>query len=583
MKGFKKISTIFISVLICILSAVVFAGCDNDSNTCKLYVFSAQGGYVLVDDSKDPVEFGDEGSKIFTYNQGATVKLKAVAEQGYDFVKWECTDKLDQSINLTNDEIEFNISNSEVVIRAKFVLDGTIKYTITWEQSENFEIIPLEGYSSQVDLRGEFKFKVTPSVGYDLSGADVKANGAKLTPVAGVYTINNIADDIEITVGGVIKKEYKVTVGTDLPQGIEIIPEGSQTWNVEYGDAFEFAINITKNGYNEEGIKVYSNGVLINAEDGVYTISNITSNINITLDITKYEYDVTCNQTEGFDLIPEDGYNEDLYVVPYGGQFKFRLELLDGYVAQNLQVFAQVNSNSVQLYADGKGVYSIENVIGDVVIIVNGISKATYDITCISGHYDIIPQNGYDFIVEHGENFRFTIQVHEGYTYSNLKVYSNDYLLTPIGGGVYEIANITTEIEIAVDGITAIVPQAKTYTFTLKFTKDIVDQSGDIYFYMPATLNFTFIEGTGVQTYNTNSYPTAFECEGETYSASQFEQLINTILDQELWLGDYVLDCLASDENLEMQFIIFKDNQFTVDWDSIPESGEIYVVLKHAV
>lgn len=580
MKGLKKISTIFISVLICILSAAVFAGCDNDSKTCKLYVFSAQGGYVLVDDSKDPVEFGDEGSKTFVYNRGDTVKLKAVAERGYDFVKWECTDKIDQSINLTNEEIEFKINDAKVVVRAKFVLDGTVKYTVSWEQSDAFQIAPQQGYTTEVDLRGEFKFKINPSIGYDLSGVEVKANGVKLTPVLGVYTINNIAEDIKITVGGVTKEEFEVAVETRLPQGIIVSPVDNYTWYVEYGDDFKFEVNISNDSYSIDGIKVYSNGSLLSAVNGVYTISNITSNINITLDIKKHEYNITCSQSEGFELNLEDDYGEYPYEVSHGGEFKFKVELLAGYVANNLQVLAKINNNSTEIFADGKGIYTIENITDDVQIIINGISKENYEITYISRHYDIVPQSGYDFTVEYGDDFRFTVKVHEGFTYTNLNVYCNDMLITSIGGGVYKIENITSEIEISVEGIVAATPQAQTYEFTLAFTDDIVNQSGDIYFFMPEKLKFTFIEGTGVQSYNVNSYPTAFECDSEKYSASEFEELINSVLD-DLWLGDYVVECLAADANLEVRFIIFEGDKFTVDWNLIPSVGTIYVGLKN--
>ena len=287
MKGLKKLSIIFISVFVCIFSAVIFTGCDKDEKTCKLYVFSTQGGYVLVDDNKEPVEFGDEGSKTFVYKKGNNVKLKAVAESGYVFVKWECTDKLDQSIDLNKEQIEFGINDSEVVIRANFVLDGTVKCSIDWETGEGFEIVPLNGYSTEVDLRGDFKFKVNASEGYDLANADVKADGVKLTPdLNGVYTITNIAEDITITVGGAVKKEYKVTVNKDLAPGVEVTPEDGYTFNVKHAEDFKFTIVIRDDGHDADTLKVCINTTQLIADDyGVYTISNITSNVEINIEI----------------------------------------------------------------------------------------------------------------------------------------------------------------------------------------------------------------------------------------------------------------------------------------------------------
>ena len=286
MKGIKKISAIFISILICAFSAVLFTGCDEKGKSCKLYVFSTQGGHVLVDNNTDPIKFGDEGSKTFVYNKGDVVKLTAVCENGYDFVKWDCTDTLDQSVDLTDESIEFKINDSEVVIRANFALDGSVKYTISWETSDDYVITPEDGYSTQVDLRGDFKFKVTPAEGYDFKNTEVKANGVNLTPDKnGVYTITNISKDINITVGGQVKKDYKVLYDEQTIPGLTVIPESGYTTNVEHMGMFKFALDVRSDGYNVEYVKVYANGVeLIADENDIYTISDITSNVNITFE-----------------------------------------------------------------------------------------------------------------------------------------------------------------------------------------------------------------------------------------------------------------------------------------------------------
>ena len=413
MKGFKKLSAIFISVLVCIFSAVIFTGCDKDKKISKLYVFSTQGGYVLVDDSKEPVEFGDEGSKIFTYNQDSTIKLKAVAEAGYAFVEWECTDKLDKSVDLTKEQIEFKLNDDEVVIRAKFVLDGTVKYTVSWEQSDNFTIIPVDGYSTEVNLRGEFKFIVTPVEGYDLSKAVVKADGINLTPdVNGIYTITNIAKDIDITIGGEVKIEYEITVNYNSVHAVIVVPEDGYTFNVKHDEDFKFTIDIRDDGYDADSVRVYAGATQLTSDgDGVYTITNIKSNIEI---------------------------------------------------------------------------------------------------------------------------------------------------------------NVTIE---------PLAPQTSTFTFNLLFTDDIVSQNGDISFFMPDEITFTFIKEEETQSYNSVDYPNAFMCDGEMYSSEELVEHINEIL-YDNFLGDYVLSSIALDSQGEQKLIEFADDGFTVYWGIFQtDSANVYMIF----
>ena len=576
MKGLKRLSAIFVSLIVCIFSAVIFAGCDKDDKTCKLYVFSTQGGYVLVDNDKEPVEFGDEGSKTFTYNQGAIVKLKAVAEAGYVFVKWECTDKLDESVELSRQQLEFGINDSEVVIRAKFVLDGTVKCSVSWETGEGYQIAPLEGYTNKVGLRDDFKFKVSAVEGYDLSGAEVKANGIKITPDANsIYTITDIFEDITITVGGVVKKEYKISVDDRLPAHISV--ESLQgNFYVKHGDDFKFIIDIRDDGYNTSNLTVYANGTELVAVNGIYTISNVTTDTKISLDITKYTYDILYDTTKNFTIIEEDGYS---FNVSHDSDFKFMIEVDEGYSSIGMQVHAKTGSVNIQIYPDGKGVYTIENIQDDVEIVVDGITKAKYRIAYNNGHFDVVPEDGYDLDVEFGKDFKFKIAIHEGYNANTLKVYSDEATIY-FADGVYEINNIRCDIYIFVEGIISENPQNSTFVFDLKFTDEVIDKNGDIGIYMPDQLTFTFVEGSGEVTYNSEDYMDAFECGNNKYSASEFEELINGILSDDLWLGEYALNSLSADENFESVFLTFNGNTFTVDWDSIPASGTVYMGLR---
>jgi len=208
MKIVKKISLAILSVMLVICSSIIFTGCKDD-DVCKLYVFASKGGVVKVNNNKDLVEFGDEGSKMFKYKEGSAVTLKAIPDEGYKFVEWEFADNDNEMFkNLINkSEIKINVSSEDLVLRAVFELDGSISYNIGYpSEMVGYLIVPESGYSTTVALGGTFKFKVNLESDYSESVIVVKANNETLTADAQqVYTISNINSDINITVEGVVK------------------------------------------------------------------------------------------------------------------------------------------------------------------------------------------------------------------------------------------------------------------------------------------------------------------------------------------------------------------------------------------
>ena len=182
MKNFKRIALILMATLICVFSSVVFTGC-NDDDICKLYVFADKGGSVQVDGNDDLVKNGDEGSKYFTYKEGSCVKLKAIADAGYKFVEWLYIDNIDgQNINRNSDEIQFILNEDRFTIRANFEVDGSILYNVTYPTSTTgYDIVLENGYTPNVVLGGDFKFKVNLWQDYSNSVITVKANGREIS------------------------------------------------------------------------------------------------------------------------------------------------------------------------------------------------------------------------------------------------------------------------------------------------------------------------------------------------------------------------------------------------------------------
>ena len=85
----------------------------------------------------------------------------------------------------------------EVTFKEYVPLSG---YTVTLPVISCIRFIPTEGSESPVAPGGSFSFTVEYGDCYDISYIDVFANGVRLTPVAGIYTITDISDDQVVTV-----------------------------------------------------------------------------------------------------------------------------------------------------------------------------------------------------------------------------------------------------------------------------------------------------------------------------------------------------------------------------------------------
>ena len=78
---------------------------------------------------------------------------------------------------------------------------------VTLPKVEGATIKATEDSYSPVAKGGEFKFTVGLDDEYNNSSVIVKANGNEISPVDGVYTIENVTENIDITVDGVVKNK----------------------------------------------------------------------------------------------------------------------------------------------------------------------------------------------------------------------------------------------------------------------------------------------------------------------------------------------------------------------------------------
>lgn len=185
-------------------------------------------------------------------------------------------------------EITFTakVQNYSVTKTMKLVVDGASEpepetYEVTLTEGTGYTIAAAEGSVSPVTEGGSFSFNVTVSDGYQGTPV-VKANGTELTAVNGIYTIENITADQTVTVEGItaIPNTYTVTLSEGV--GYTIAAADGSSSPVTDGGSFSFTVTVN-NGYEGTPV-VKANDAELTAENGIYTIANISADQTVTVE-----------------------------------------------------------------------------------------------------------------------------------------------------------------------------------------------------------------------------------------------------------------------------------------------------------
>ena len=175
----------------------------------------------------------------------------------------------------------------------------------------------------------------------------------------------------------------------------------------------------------------------------MYTIENITSDVNITIGgIIINSYAMTFETGEGYTLSAITGY--DAEDVKHGNEFKFKITLAEGYVGATVKIKGENDSEYTQI-SGVNNVYTISNVqTGYSIKAVADIAK--FDIalpTNVEGvSVAFVGIAGVETTVDYNEDISFTVTPNENMDISNLvvvgKAATKDYQPTiMISGDVY--------------------------------------------------------------------------------------------------------------------------------------------------
>lgn len=307
----------------------------------------------------------------------------------------------------------------------------------------------------------EYTFKFALTEGYKQNANfAVKVNGEKVNVATdGTVTVaaDKVTGDLTVTVEGV----EQIVVGNMLTTGngfeYEVL-DGANAAAIPYGGTLKFKVNLAT-GYNQSKFVVKDGEKVLEAVDGVYTITNIRETHIITVEgVALNTYGVALPTSTNYEV---KGAN----TVTHGTDYSFTIAFAAGQDTSAVKVYAQIgNGEKVELAKSGDG-YTVTNVTDALTITVEGLKIAKYTVT-------LTPTEGITYLsenngtpateAEHGSTYRFKATFDSAKYNGTLVVKNGDAVLVADSNGVYSVENVSGSIVITVSGLTI-----NTYTVTL--------------------------------------------------------------------------------------------------------------------
>lgn len=326
---------------------------------------------------------------------------------------------------------------------------------------------------------GSYSFTVEIDSAYEKS-ADfaVKVNGTVVTSVDGAYTIENVTEGITIEVVGVVKKAEYVNV--TLPTNVEGYTVTGEATAVK-GSSYSFTVAIDSDYEKADDFAVKANGNDVAEADGKYTVANVAGDLTITVvGVSKKPvYNVTLPTVEGCTVTGET-------TVMKGESYSFTVAIDSDSYQKGEEFAVKVNGEPVD---EVNGKYTVENVMDNLAITVEGVEKITIGITLPVDEANTYTVTGAKR-VEKGEDYTFTVTLAEGYKRSDdFAVTANGKPVTEVDGseGTFVIENVTSAQIIEVAGV---VEQTLSATFTAENFDDALENTVETFTYFAD--NFTF-------------------------------------------------------------------------------------------
>ncbi len=195
---------------------------------------------------------------------------------------------------------------ADIIVRVGNVSLNTYHVTLTADDGAVVNAV------SGLDIvhGGNFNFNISLNAGYVVDKIEVTGNDTQLSATGGSKIISNVTNDVTIHVS--VKKiaiSYEINAGQS---DVKVIND-----SIQYGDTVKFTV--TPNAYYKV-THVYVNGIEYGSSNGEYTVANVTSNLNISVQTEAVK--ITVN-------IRGNGYYDDETVTfTYSGEPTVKLSAL---------------------------------------------------------------------------------------------------------------------------------------------------------------------------------------------------------------------------------------------------------------
>lgn len=322
----------------------------------------------------------------------------------------------------------------------------------------------LEAY--EVVHGGNLTFDITLSDAYNMSIYTVTSNPAdKVIKVGeGNFAINNIEENIDVTIQGVEINKYFVKIPTT--EGVAIITEAiynsqQAAYEINYDQDFNFEVSLD-DAHNLSAYTVTSTPAdkLTTLGGGKFAVKNVKQNVDIQIQgVELNKYQVSIPNVEGV-TIAVINETKQAYSVTHGTDFKFSVTLNQGYEDSQYTVSSEPVGMVKPL---DNNQFVVENIDGDLEIKINGVKLNTYTvklpidvagatIKAVNGN-----PNADGYAVEYGADFKFTVVLDQAYNNSEYIVNANGIKLSLIDGtlpnATYQVTDIKQNVEITIEAI----------------------------------------------------------------------------------------------------------------------------------
>lgn len=452
---------------------------------------------------RDRVTNNDISSQNPSVTHGGYFTFKVVAKEGFDLEG--------STISTTAGKLtEENKSIKEAVYTLSDI-DSSPKIVVkVFKSNIDIKLVESEGIvyhepAGATILTGiqtrpygdTFSFSVSAEYGYDLSTLVVKFGDTVLTP-SNIndeteyyrYETPAVKEDTNIT-ASINKKKYKITLPTaDQSEGIKFF-ENNKPINhetlimIEYGGKFQFTTQLDDK-HNQSSVTIKANDETINFINGSYTLSDISTDINITvegIEINRYKVNLSESVGAQYENVSIDMSNiSGVYIVPYSGEISFSVSAKAGYELSQIVVVCKEDNGTAVSLSPKDNKYTIKNITSNKTISIQNVKEVQYKVS-FEPTSGVTYKNDQGLVVtdpvyvSHGNNFEFQVSISDEYDDSVpvVKTTSATIGAQKLSAGKYMLSDVTEDLTIQVLNVSK-----NKYTVTLTKITGITykDQNG---------------------------------------------------------------------------------------------------------